>query len=102
MTTLREGDIRELAWSVTRARGSGEWLLTSPQRRILTGARALVAGFDWAAAAWDAATGEIAATFDTTVAALSAPGDYLVQVRFTIGAERYVAERLVRLRESGP
>ena len=103
MIALREGKKRDIRALVTRVDGgSGTWALTSPLFRILDANRALVSGYDWAAATWDSTTSQIYALFDSTVAALAAPGLYYVQLMGTIGAETYDCEVEVWVVESGP
>ena len=102
MIILYEGEKRDVVVSVTRMRGSGFWSLTSPQYRIVTAERALVTGFNWATASWDATSGELSALFDSTAAGLTAPGTYYMQLRCTIGAELYEAEVRVDVSEWGP
>jgi hypothetical protein len=100
--TIREGDYEDVRASVARTSGSGTWTGTSPERRILDSNRALVAGCDWAACAWDGTESEISALFDSRVAALAAPGIYYVQLRLVLGTERKSVEVTVSVVEVGP
>ncbi len=102
MLSVYEGLKEDVRVSVARSSGSAAFTLTTPQRRILTSARALVAGYDWAACTWDGTLSELSALFDTTAVGLSAPGIYYVQVRGTIGAERVGGEVQVVVKEWGP
>lgn len=102
MKTLFEGEKRDIAVTVKRNYGSGAIDLTAPQRRILDSKRVLITGYDWAAATWDASNNELYTLFDSTLAGLSAPGTYLVQLRGTIGTELYVREVTVQVRNLGP
>jgi len=100
--TLRESEKKDIAVKVERTRGTGAISLTSPERRILDAARAVIAGFDWGAASWDGTTAELFALFDSTAAGLTAPATYYMQLRGVIGSERYAAEVRVDLIEWGP
>ena len=100
--TIREGEKKDVIVKVSRLLGSGAITLTSPERRILDGNRALVPGFDWAAATWDATLAHLFALFDSTLAGLTAPGTYYMQLRGVIGSERYATEVRVDLVEWGP
>jgi hypothetical protein len=102
MVTVREGLKIDVAFGVSRTRGSGAITLTSPERRILDANRALVAGFDWAAASWDSVNNELFATFDSTATGLTAVGTYYVQLRGVIGAERPGGEIVVQVVDWGP
>ena len=102
MYQLKEGEKRTIRAEVKRVTGSGAISLTTPQRRILNSTHALVATFDWAAAAWDSATNEISALFDSTATGLTAVGIYYMQFRGVIGAERYEIEIPVNVSEWGP
>lgn len=104
MIWLKEGEKRTIRASVRRLTGEGAITLTSPQRRILTAARTLVAGFDWAAAAWVSTLGaeEISTLFDSTAAGLTGVGFYFVQLRGVIGAELYGIEIKVEVLDWGP
>lgn len=102
MKTLYEGEKRNVGALVSRRSGAGAIALVSPERRILDANKNLVAGFDWAAAVWDSGTSKIFALFDSTVGALSAVGVYYVQLRGTVGAERYVIQIAVKLVDLGP
>lgn len=100
--TLKEGDKRTIRVKVERTQSSGAITLTTPERRILDANRAVVTGFDWGAATWDATLNELSALFDSNVADLLTPGTYFMQLRGTIGVERYVTEVKVVLEEIGP
>ncbi len=100
--TIKEGAKGNVTVRVGRTRGSGAITLTSPERRILDANRALIAGLDWGAATWDGTLHELSALFDSTAAGLTVPGTYYVQLRGTIGTERYVTEVKVILEEFGP
>lgn len=100
--SLKEGDKRNVRAQAERLAGTGPITLTSPERRILDGNRALVIGFDWAAATWDAALQVLSALFDSTLAGLTVPATYYMQLRGTIGQERYVTEVTVSLQDIGP
>lgn len=103
MRTIREGLKENVGFSVKDSDLPGTVpTLTSPQRRIVNSARALVTGFDWAAATWDGATGKLYFLFDSTVAAISTPGTYYAQFRGTIGAEIVGGEVPVVVRDWGP
>lgn len=102
MLTVREAEKKDVRVSVELVDGSGAWSLTTPQYRILDASHALVAGYDWAAATWDSSASELYALFDSTIAALSAVGMYYVQLRGTIGSERYEVEIPVAVVEVGP
>lgn len=102
MVRIREGEKREVAFKVTRSRGSGTWTLTTPQYRVLNSSRGAIAGYDWATATWDDATDELYALFDSSAAALAQVGTYYVQLRGTIGTERYQGEVVVQVIEAGP
>jgi hypothetical protein len=101
MIILYEGEKRDIIVKVVR-RIAGAYILSSAERRILTAARAVVPGFDWAAATWDPAAAELSALFDSTAAGLTAPGIYYLQLRCTIGAERYETEIRVDVSDWGP
>jgi len=98
----REGEKLDVRMEVDLVSGSGTWALTTPQYRILTSARAVASGYDWADATWDSTALELYALFDSTIAALSTPGLYYMQFRGTIGAERVGGEVLVNVIEWGP
>jgi hypothetical protein len=100
--TLKEGEKRTIRAKVKRREGSGAIVLTTPERRIVDANRALVAGFDWAAASWDPNTNELSALFDSTSANLSAVGTYYMELRGTVGPERYGIEIQVDVQEWGP
>lgn len=100
--TIKEGEKQIIAARVVRERGSGAFTLTVPERRILDGNRALVAGFDWGAATWDAVSQDLSAPFDSTLSGLIVPGTYYMQLRGTIATERYVTEVKVILEDIGP
>jgi len=102
MITLLEGEKRDVVVSLTRIRGSGTWSLTSPQYRILDYKRAVITGYNWVTAAWDATESELSALFDSTLTGLTTVGIYYVQLRGTIGTERYGAEVRVQLLDWGP
>lgn len=102
MIVVREGEMVDVGMMISRARGSGAWALVTEQYRILDGGHALVTGYDWAAATWDAAASELYALFDSTIAVLSQPGVYYMQLRGVIGVERYEFEVPISLREVGP
>ena len=76
-------------------------MLTSPQRRILNSARAVISGFDWGDAVWTAGSSEISALFDSTTAGLTMPATYYMQLRGVIGAELYAADIIVVLGDWG-
>jgi hypothetical protein len=105
MTPLKEGEKRVIRAEVKRTSGSGAIVVSAPQFRIVAGAtvaaRAVVAGFDWASATWDGVS-EISALFDSTIAALSAPGNYYLQFRGVIGVELYEKEITVKVADWGP
>ena len=100
--TIKEGAKNTIRARVERTQGSGAITLVTPERRIVDANRALIAGFDWAAAAWDGTLNELSALFDSNLAGLTAPGTYYMQLRGTIGPERYVTEVKVILEEFGP
>lgn len=100
--TVREGVKLDIAVKVERTRGTGTITMTSPERRILDGSRALVTGYDWGAALWDDSNKELYALFDSTVSGLSAPATYYMQLRGVIGLERYGTEVRVEVTEWGP
>jgi len=100
--TIKEGAKNNVRTRVERTQGSGAITLVTPERRIVDANHALVAGFDWAAATWDATLHELFALFDSNLAGLTVPGTYYMQLRGTIGAERYVTEVKVVLEEFGP
>jgi hypothetical protein len=100
--TIFEGAKETVAMQLRRLRGSGTPTVTTPERRILNASRGLIAGFDWAAAAFDTATSEISALFDSSLAALSAVGTYYMQFRLTIGTDRIADEVRVDVTEWGP
>lgn len=102
MITCKEGEKKDVRVEVAQVSGSGTWSLTTPQYRILDSTRVLVTGYDWADATWDSSASELYALFDSTVAVLSTVGTYFVQLRGTIGAERYEAEVTVQVVEVGP
>jgi hypothetical protein len=102
MIALREGEKRDAIVAVRRVLGTGAYILSNAEYRILTAARAAVAGYGWAAATWDSSAGQLYALFDSTVSALATPGIYYVQLRGTIGSELYEAEVTVRVVEAGP
>jgi hypothetical protein len=102
MILCKEGEKKDIRATVTQVSGSGTWTLTTPQYRILDSSRVLVVGYDWAAATWDSAAAELYALFDSTIAVLSTVGTYYVQLRGTIGAERYETEVTVQVIEVGP
>ena len=102
MIWLHEGEKRYIKAKLLRLTGSGAITLTSPERRILTSARVVAVGFDWAAATWDSANSELVALFDSTVAALSTPGHYYVQLRGVIASELYATEIKVEVLDWGP
>jgi len=102
MITLKEGEKRTIAAKVKRRRGSGAITLTNPERRIVDANFALVVGFDWGAATWDATKNEISALFDSTLAGLTAVGDYYMELRGVIGPERYGIKVKVTVEEWGP
>ena len=82
--------------------------LTSAQRRILDRDRNLVSSsFDWTStdfggAVWDSANEEIYTSFGSTSSGLNIPGQYFVQLRGTIGTEKYTKEIIVQVLEVGP
>ncbi len=100
--TLTENERRDIRVAVARASGTGAIPVVNPERRILTGARTVVAGYDWAAATWDGTANEVYAAFDARAAALSAAGIYYMQFRIPIGSEVYTPEVEVRVRDVGP
>jgi len=100
--TVREGVKVDIAVKAERTRGTGAITLTSPERRIVDASRALVSGFDWSAALWDDVNKELYALFDSTVAALSTPATYYMQLRAVFGLERYGTEVRVDVVEWGP
>jgi hypothetical protein len=102
MRVIFEGSAEDGRMLVERVSGSGSWSLTSPQRRILTSTRTLVAGYDWAACTWDSVASDLYTLFDSALTGLTAPGDYYLQFRCTIGAERPEAEMIFRVKEWGP
>lgn len=102
MIALKEGEKRSVKARVRRLAGAGAIALTSPQRRILDANLALITGFDWATATWDPDNEEISTLFDSTVAGLSAPATYYVQLRGTIGAELYAIQIAVIVNDWGP
>lgn len=102
VVTLKEGEKRMIAAKVKRRRGSGAIALTNPERRIVDAYNALVVGFDWAAATWDATKNEISALFDSTLAGLTVPGTYYMELRGVIGPERYGIKVQVDVQEWGP
>lgn len=100
---LMEGAKETVAMVLERTRRSGEPTVTSPQFRIINAAKtAEIAGFSWNAATYDAATREISALFDSTLAVLLAPATYFMQFRLTIGTDRKMGEREIILQETGP
>ena len=102
MVTVREGEKKDVAVKVERTRGTGSVTVTAPQYRVLNAARALVTGYDWAAAAWDDVNDELYILFDSTALNLATPGVYYVQLRGTIGTELYQKEVTVQVVEVGP
>jgi hypothetical protein len=102
MYTLKEGEKRTVRGRIERKTGAGAIALTTPQRRILNTSRALITGFDWATAQWDATASEISALFDSTATGLTAPGTYYMQLRGVIGSELYAIEIKVVVQEWGP
>lgn len=102
MIVINEGEKRNIEFSVKRNRGSGAITLTAPERRILNSQRVLIINFDWAAAIWDSTDEILFALFDSTAAGLTVAGRYYMQLRGTIGSERYGGEIVVQLREWGP
>lgn len=107
MKTIFEGEKRNIAVSVKRLAGATSYVVTAPERRVLDASKAVVSGYDWASATYDSATNKVLMLFDSTVAALSAPGTYYVQLRCVItpsggSAERYVAQITVVLKDLGP
>lgn len=102
MQSLFEGEKRTIECEVKRRRGSGTVTITTPERRILDQNRAVVTGYDWAAATWNESDQVISAMFDSTAAALSAVGRYYMQFRGVIGADRPETEIVVEVREWGP
>lgn len=101
MMTVREGEKKDIAVKVERTRGSGEFVVTTPQARILSVTRALVPGHDWLPCSWDDTEDELYVLFDSTLAEFPV-GTYYVQFRCTIALERYEAEVAVRVIEVGP
>jgi hypothetical protein len=102
MIIVKEGEKAYIGVTLSRSHGSGAWALTGEQYRILDSARALVTGYDWAAAIWDAAALDLYALLDSTVAVLLAQGTYYMQFRGTIGSELYEWEVRVQVQEVGP
>lgn len=102
MLILKEGEKKNVRATVTQTAGTGTWSLTTPQYRILNSGRTVVAGYDWATATWDSTAAELYALFDSTIAVLSTVGTYYVQLRGTIGTERYEIEITVQVVEVGP
>lgn len=100
MIQLKEGEKRIAIARLQRLVGAGTVTLTTPERRILDGNRAVVK--DWAAAAWDATKLELSALFDSTATGLTAPGTYYMQLRGTIDTELYAIEIEVKLTDWGP
>jgi ABC-type uncharacterized transport system permease subunit len=100
--TIKEGAKNTIRARVERTQGSGAITLVTPERRIVDVNRALITGFDWAAAAWDGTLNELSALFDSTLSGLIATGTYYMQLRGTIGPERYVTEVKIVLEDIGP
>lgn len=102
MISVKEGLGAKCALRVERVTGSGAITLTTPERRIVNSARALVTGYDWAAATWDAATSEMSTIFDSTLSNLTAVGTYYVQLRGVVDGVRRGGEIRVDVVEWGP
>lgn len=105
MIEITEGETIDVRVQVSRVDSSGAIAVTNPQRRILNSARELVSTstcHDWCAATWDVAAEQMYATFASTEAGLSQPGDYIMQFRAEIGFELYEKEVRVLLKEWGP
>ena len=102
MISVKEGLGARCALRVERLSGSGAIALTSPERRIVDSARALITGYDWAAASWDSTRSELWTAFDSTLANLTAVGTYYVQLRGVIDGVRRGGEIRVDVVNWGP
>lgn len=100
MMTLREGEKHDVRVKCERTDSTGDVTMTTPQYRILSATRTVLV--DWGNATWDDTADELYALFDSTLALLLAPGVYYVQLRGTIGTERYMQEVVVQVVEAGP
>jgi hypothetical protein len=99
--TIFEG-LKEDVISRVRQRGTGAYILSSAERRIVDSDFAAIPGYDWAACTWDPTTETLFALFDSTLTGLSVPGFYWMELRATIGAERIGTRIKVWVREWGP
>ena len=108
MIIILEGDSKDIAVSIDPTRSTGAVALTGEQRRILDKDRNLVSSsFDWTStdfggAVWDSGNEELYTSFTSTSSGLNVPGQYFVQLRGTIGTERYTKEVVVQVKEIGP
>jgi hypothetical protein len=98
---VNEGDKKTIWVQWKRNWGSGAFVVTNPERRIVKSDLTLVAGFDWAAASYDATTMKQSALFDATNAALPA-GKYEMQLRAVVGPERITRRVVVTVINIGP
>ena len=100
MKSLFEGEKRNIRAKVSPLDGSTPISLASPERRILDAQ--LQPLYDWEPAVWDSQKNIIYAIFDSTLSPLAQPGNYYMQLRGTIGFERYGIRILVKVKEWGP
>ena len=102
MIEVKEGLGCVCALQFERVTGAGAITVTSPERRIVDSNRALIGGYDWAAATWNASTAQLLYIFDSTLTGLTAVATYYVQLRGVANGVRRGGEIRVDVINWGP
>ncbi len=99
---IKEGLAERCSLKIKRRSGLGPFTVAAPQRRVLNSSRALITGFDWAVATYDAASRELYTIFNSGLTGLTAPGIYYVQLRADIDGIKRGGEIEVEVIDWGP